>query len=933
MLLLILPAGFAPAQDILPFEPNDTLEEIRYKIDHNGYSFEVSDNWVFDMSSEEKSRFFSRHAPAFSRMLTADTGIGPLESRLGTVDLPAAFDWRNHEGHTYIGAVRDQGSCGSCYAFGACAAAEGTYNWATGNFDNNCADFSESYIIWCLGRLPAYSSDFFGCGGASYAYMELEALTVKGVGNESDFPYQESDPGSCTHWSDQTTVFQSWHRVPCNDIDAIKTVIMTYGVVDAAVYVGSAFEGYAHGIYEDTNTTCDGSPCSYTTTNHAIALVGWDDDPPEGGGGVWILRNSWGTSWGESGYMRIRYTSAATSCAVCYLVYQSPATPTPTPIGYSTPTPTPSTTPTPAGFRTASPTPTQIATSTPTPYSILFSEDFEDAWSDGTPIGWTKEYIMGTNNWTQWIGGEEGNPASAHGGSYNALFYYENIYYDDIVTRLISPRLEFGTQIYNPRLSFWLAMEEWFGDQDELSVYYRTSAGGEWNLLTHYDASITAWTEQLIDLPEPGDDYYICFEGTANYGHGICVDDLSITVIDTVSPTPIMTPPATATPTPTPFATPPATPPRTPTPLPPPPATSTPTPFAPPPATPPLTPTPLPPPPATSTPSPGSPGTPTPTPESITPTPVQPVLTPTPQPTPSSHGPTPWPTLFVTPSTTPTPTPTPQPTATGPILTPQPTASPSPSTTPLPTPHSPLPILDFNGDGTSDIAIFRKDSGLWAVRGITRIYFGSWWDIPVPCDYNGDGTTDVGIFRDHSGLWALRGVSRIYFGTYDDTPLPGDYSGDGTWEPAIFRESSGLWAIRGVTRTYYGRFGDTPSPGYYTGEKAESIGIFRGTNGLWALKESSRVYFGSYPDEVVPGNYSGTGIWSVGIYRPETGLWALRGVTRAYFGRYNDWTVPADYNGDGRDDITIFRQSSGLWAIKGITRAYFGSGNDMPVIR
>ncbi len=258
-----------------------------------------------------------------------------------SVDLPEKFDWRKYNGHAYIGDIRNQGDCGSCYSFAACAAAEGTYNYALGLYDGNCADFSESYIIWCLGRFPAYSDHFFGCDGGDYDYYEPTALCTEGVGLESDFPYQETDPGSCTHWGDQTVAFQEWHRITCGDIAAIKTAIMTYGVVDAAVYVEAAFQAYSGGVYEDTNTSCSDSPCYYTPTNHAISLVGWDDTPPEGGGGVWILRNSWGDTWGESGYMRIRYTSACVACEVCYLVYQSPAPPaTPSPPGPS-PTPTP----------------------------------------------------------------------------------------------------------------------------------------------------------------------------------------------------------------------------------------------------------------------------------------------------------------------------------------------------------------------------------------------------------------------------------------------------------------------------------------------------------------------------------------------------------------------------------------------------------------
>jgi hypothetical protein len=124
---------------------------------------------------------------------------------------------------------------------------------------------------------------------------------------------------------------------------------------------------------------------------------------------------------------------------------------------------------------------------------------------------------------------------------------------------------------------------------------------------------------------------------------------------------------------------------------------------------------------------------------------------------------------------------------------------------------------DYDGDGTSDIAIFREDSGLWAVKGVTRAYFGSGGDIPVPGDYTGDGKTDLGIFRESSGLWAIRGVTRVYFGSSSDRTVPGDYDGDGSCDIGIFRPSSGLWAVRSVTRGYFGGSGDRPVPGYYSG--------------------------------------------------------------------------------------------------------------------
>ncbi len=348
-------------------------------------------------------------------------------------------------------------------------------------------------------------------------------------------------------------------------------------------------------------------------------------------------------------------------------------------------------------------------------------------------------------------------------------------------------------------------------------------------------------------------------------------------------------------------------------------------------ATPPPTPSP------TQTPTPSPSLTPTPTPGGYKTPPPTPSITPTPE-----GYKTPPPTM--TPSSTPAPTSTPPPTITptstpSPINTPSPSPSPSPSPTatssptPLSTPHSLLPILDFNGDGTSDIAIFRESSGLWAIRGSYRAYFGSAGDSLAPGDYNGDGTSEIAIFRPHSGLWAIRGFTRNYFGASIDEPVSGDYDGDGSSDQAIYRSVSGLWALKGITRIYFGGGNDEPVPGYYDEGGTALVGIYRPASGMWALRGLTRLYFGGSDDQAVPGDYDGDGKWNPGIYRSASGLWAIRRVTRAYYGHSPDHPVQGDYDGTGTDGIAIFRASSGLWAIKGITRLYYGSGGDIPVAR
>ena len=275
---------------------------------------------LMELNGEPLKAEVNRTMPSVQQMAQENPNFTSVKS------LPTAFDWRDYNGHAYIGEARDQGSCGSCYAFGASASAEGTYNYATGNYDSNTADFSESWIAFCLSEMSAYSSHFSGCNGADYEYQELQALVDVGHIEESYFPYSDASNQSCPSTTDNAPKiqFEGWYRVPSSDVDAIKTAIMTYGVVDAAVYVTTSFQNYSGGVWSDSNSGCSNG--AYTTTNHAIALVGWGHDATEGD--YWILRNSWGTSWGENGYMRIAVNSAAVDCAVCYMVYEDvPQTP------------------------------------------------------------------------------------------------------------------------------------------------------------------------------------------------------------------------------------------------------------------------------------------------------------------------------------------------------------------------------------------------------------------------------------------------------------------------------------------------------------------------------------------------------------------------------------------------------------------------------
>jgi len=227
--------------------------------------------------------------------------------------LPDAFDLRDINGHSYIGPVRNQGSCGGCYAFGALAAAESTYNRAMGLSDDAAANFSESFIIWTLSK---YYDGLKGCDGTDYSYDELSGVLEYGVVTESAYPYSETDPGEGdNHLDSATGLFTEWYRIPPNDIETMKRIIYRVGALDAAVEVDAGMDAYDGGIFSNSTRDVTEVLPYETGTNHAVSIVGWDDTD-----GYWILRNSWGEAWGEDGYMYIDYTSANVALEAAYLM-------------------------------------------------------------------------------------------------------------------------------------------------------------------------------------------------------------------------------------------------------------------------------------------------------------------------------------------------------------------------------------------------------------------------------------------------------------------------------------------------------------------------------------------------------------------------------------------------------------------------------------
>ena len=216
------------------------------------------------------------------------------------MDLPAAFDWRNLDGCT---PIKDQGSCGSCWAFATMGVMESKIKIV----DSVETDLSEQWLVSCTG---AGSCSGGGMTSFNYMYKWLDDCNQIGAVLESDFPYAAYDlPCGCPY--ERPYRISGWNSLGHSPSTfQIKYAIYNYGPVGAAVYVNNAFKAYNGGVF---------NACEDHETNHVIVLVGWDDTLGENG--AWILRNSWSTDWGEDGYMYIEYNCSRVGSNAVYVSY------------------------------------------------------------------------------------------------------------------------------------------------------------------------------------------------------------------------------------------------------------------------------------------------------------------------------------------------------------------------------------------------------------------------------------------------------------------------------------------------------------------------------------------------------------------------------------------------------------------------------------
>lgn len=265
--------------------------------------------------------------------------------------------------------------------------------------------------------------------------------------------------------------------------------------------------------------------------------------------------------------------------------------------------------------------------------------------------------------------------------------------------------------------------------------------------------------------------------------------------------------------------------------------------------------------------------------------------------------------------------------------------------------------FDFDGDGKSDISVFRPSTNTWyllqSLAGFSGVQFGSAGDIITPADFDGDGRSDIAVFRPSTGTWYRLNSSNgrfivVQFGQNGDVPIPVDFDGDGKADVNVFRPSTGTWYRLNSTNgqfqaVQFGQSGDVPLVANFDGDRKDDLAVYRPSNGVFYSLNSTNgqfnaTQFGAGIDIPTPADFDGDGKSDIAVFHPPTGVWewliSSNGqLVTVPFGQNADVPATADYDGDGRSDPAVFR--NGVWYLlqsqQGFLGVQFGTTNDRPV--
>jgi len=219
--------------------------------------------------------------PSFNQKMAKRQRVSPTECAVDA-SLPASVDWRPKN---VVTKVKNQQQCGSCWAFSATGSMEGQHALKTGKL----VSLSESQIVDC----DVNGTDH-GCMGGFMDGAFKYAIANRGIEYEKDYPYVPTDNPCAFKKKDVAATFSSYHDVTGGE-EGLKKAVATVGPISVGIDASCFdFASYSGGVYYNPE-------CSQTVLDHGVLVVGYGTT--KNGTDYWIVKNSWGGTWGKEGYI------------------------------------------------------------------------------------------------------------------------------------------------------------------------------------------------------------------------------------------------------------------------------------------------------------------------------------------------------------------------------------------------------------------------------------------------------------------------------------------------------------------------------------------------------------------------------------------------------------------------------------------------------
>ncbi|XP_048749306.1 procathepsin L-like [Ostrea edulis] len=272
------------------------IEKHNLEADRGVHTYWLGMNEYGDMTSEEFGKVMN------GLVMSNKTKHNLFEATLDVKDLPTSVDWRPKG---YVTEVKNQGQCGSCWAFSTTGSLEGQHFKAT----NKLVSLSEQNLVDC-----SKAEGNKGCQGGlmdkGFKYIEKN----KGIDTEESYPYHAKN-GKCHFKASDVGATETSHKdIKSGSEDDLQQAVATIGPISVGIDAShSSFQLYRRGVYSERR-------CSSKKLDHGVLVVGYGTD---GGKDFWLVKNSWGKSWGMEGYIemsRNKENQCGIATQACYPV-------------------------------------------------------------------------------------------------------------------------------------------------------------------------------------------------------------------------------------------------------------------------------------------------------------------------------------------------------------------------------------------------------------------------------------------------------------------------------------------------------------------------------------------------------------------------------------------------------------------------------------